>query len=136
MAKAITNIQLSKLAKMIRDWPDKEAITWENICTASRSIIGYKPSRQALSAKIILKNAYHTKKKQRKDAAATAADIRCPQSMLDAINKITRLQQENHALRVELEKMAEVAQRFIYNASIAGISQQRLMMPLPKVRRN
>ncbi|MEG3081188.1 hypothetical protein R3F64_15080 [Halomonas sp. 5021] len=104
--------------------------------TASKIILGYVPTRQALSGKLILKNAYQIKKKQRKDAIAKDEGVPRPQSMLDAMKKIARLEQENEALRAELGKMAEVAQRFIYNASIAGLSQQRLMEPLPRVRRD
>ncbi|PAU72441.1 hypothetical protein [Vreelandella alkaliphila] len=136
MPKTITTSQLNKMAKMIRDWPEKEAFNWNNICIASKSILGYVPTRQALSGKLMLKNAYLIKKKQRRDAIAKVEGIPRPKSMLDAMDKIARLQQENDALRAELGKMAEVAQRFIYNASIAGLSQQRLMEPLPKARRD
>lgn len=136
MPKAITDSQQKKIAKMIRDWPQEEAFNWNNICTASRSILGYVPTRQALSAKLMLKNAYQVKKKQQKDAIAKVEGVPRPQSMLDAMDKIARLQKENDALRAEVANMAEIAQRFIYNASIAGLSQQRLMEPLPKIRRD
>lgn len=136
MPKAITDSQLKKMANMIRDWPQEDAFNWKNICIASRSILGYVPTRQALSAKLILKNAYQVKKKQQKDAIAKVEGVTRPQSMLDAMDKIARLQRENEALRAEVAKMAEIAQRFIYNASIAGLSQQRLMEPLPKIRRD
>lgn len=136
MPKTITDSQLNKMAKMIRDWPEKEVFNWNNICTASRSILGYTPTRQALSGKLMLKNAYQIKKKHRKNALAKVEGVPRPQSMLDAMDKIARLQQENDALRAEVANMAEIAQRFIYNASIAGLSQQRLMEPLPKARRD
>lgn len=135
MAKAITDAQLKSIAKMIRDWPQEHAFNWDNICVASKSIIGYTPTRQALSGKPIVKNAYLTKKKLRRDALARTKGIPRPQSMPDAINRIMRLQQENDALKAELEKMAEVAQRFIYNASMHGLPKQKLMAPLPKIRR-
>ena len=135
MAKAISESQVNRMAKMIRGWPDQERFNWNNICAASKSILGYEPTRQALSKKPLLKNAYLVKKKDLRDAAANIEDVPRPQSMLDAMNKIARLQKENDALRGDLTKMAEVAQRFIYNAGIAGIYQQRLMEPLPKIRR-
>ncbi|ROZ79945.1 hypothetical protein EF096_19455 [Pseudomonas neustonica] len=135
MSKTITDSQLNKIAKMIRNWPQEEAFNWNNICTASKSFLSYVPTRQALSKKPIVKNAYHVKKEELRKAITMVKDVPRPQSMLDAMNKIERLQRENDALRSELAKMAEIAQRFIYNASIAGISQQRLMAPLPKVRR-
>jgi len=135
MAKAISESQVNKMAKMIRGWPEQEAFNWNNICAASKSILGYEPTRQALSKKPLLKNAYLVKKKELRDAAAQIEDIPRPQSMLDAMNKIARLQKENDALRAELAKMSEIANRFIYNAGIAGITHQRLMEPLPKIRR-
>ncbi|MFT6301125.1 MAG: hypothetical protein ACI9XK_000093 [Granulosicoccus sp.] len=134
MPKAITQPQLNKIARMIREWPEEDAFHWENICTGSKSILDFKPTRQALSAKPMLKNAYTVKKAQLKQAVSKFKDVPRPQSILDAMNKISRLQQENDALRAELNKMAEVAQRFIYNASIAGLSNERLMAPLPKSR--
>jgi len=136
MPKAITEKQIKKIAEMIRDWPENERFNWNNICVSAKTILGYAPTRQALSKKVVLKIAYQTKKKQRNDAASKLEGIPRPQSIQDAINKITRLQQENDTLRAELDKMAELAQRFIYNASIAGLSQQRLMEPLPKARRD
>lgn len=136
MSKTITDPQLNRIAKMIRDWPQEEAFNWNNICIVSKSILGYAPTRQALSKKPILKNAYLVKKNKLRDAVAKIKEVPRPQSMLDAMNKISRLQQENEALRNELGKMAEVAQRFIYNAGIAGISEQTLMKSLPKIRRD
>jgi len=135
MPKAITQSQLNKIARMIREWPEQDAFNWENICEGSKPILGFKPTRQALSAKPVLKNAYSVKKAQLKQAINKFKDVPRPQSILDAMNKIARLRQENDALRAELNKMAEVAQRFIYNASIAGLSNERLMAPLPKTRR-
>ena len=136
MPKAITQTQLNKIARMIREWSEKDALNWENICTGANSVLGFKPTRQALSAKPMLKNAYTVKKAQLKEAVNTFKDVPRPQSILDAMKKIERLQQENDALRAELNKMAEVAQRFIYNASIAGLSNKSLMTPLPKNQRN
>lgn len=136
MPKAITQPQLNKIAGMIREWPEEDAFNWVNICEGSKSILGFKPTRQALSGKPMLKNAYSVKKAHLKQAVNKFKDVPRPQSILDAMNKIARLQQENDALRVELNKMAEVAQRFIYNASTAGLSNERLMAPLPKTQRD
>lgn len=132
MPKAITQTELNKIAKMIREWPQEDAFKWDNICAGSKSVLGYIPTRQALSAKPLLKNAYTVKKAQRKVALDKFKGVPKPQSMLDAMKKIARLQQENDALRAELAQMAEVANRFIYNASIAGLSRGKLMAPLPK----
>lgn len=132
MPKAITQTELNKVARMIREWPEEDAFNWENICEGSKSILKFRPTRQALSAKPMLKNAYSVKKSQLKEATDKFSDVPRPQSILDAMNKIARLQQENDALRAELNKMAEIAQHFIYNASLAGLGKDKLMSPLPK----
>lgn len=136
MTKAITQLELNKLAKMIREWSENDAFNWNNICLGSRNIIGYTPTRQALSGKPILKNAYLVKKTQLKLALNKFQDVPRPQSILDAVKKISRLQNENEALKEELSKMAELANRFIYNASIHGLSKAQLTAPLPKKHNN
>lgn len=73
MSKTITTLKLNKMAKMIRDWPEEEEFNWNNICISSKSILGYVLARQALSGKLMLKNAYKIKKKQRRDAIAKLA---------------------------------------------------------------
>ncbi|MNF06098.1 hypothetical protein D3C80_2059750 [compost metagenome] len=50
------------------------------------------------------------------------------------MKKIIRLQAENDALKAELSRMAEMANRLIYNATLSGLSRERLMAPLPSIR--
>lgn len=49
------------------------------------------------------------------------------------MKKISRLDSENLTLRAELSKMAEIANLMIYNATLAGLSRERLMAPIPTV---
>ena len=46
------------------------------------------------------------------------------------MERIAKLQEENEQLKTELGKMAEIAQRFIYNASVHGLKREQLMKPL------
>lgn len=62
------------------------------------------------------------------------ADMPRPRSTLDAKKKISRLQAENDELKAELARMAEIANRLIYNATIASLTRERLMAPLPTIR--
>lgn len=135
MSKAITHKQLIGIAKMIREWPQDDPLTWENICRGSKIFLGYIPTRQALSGKPVLKIAYKTKQAQRKQEIHKFKHVSKPRTILDAMNKIARLQEDNEQLKTELNKMAELAQRFIYNASIAGLSREKIMAPLPKIHR-
>ncbi len=132
MAKAITQTELNKIAKMIREWSDEDKFNWENICLGSKNIIGYIPTRQALSGKPILKHAYLIKRKNKKTALEQFENIPRPQSIVSAMKKIGTLQAENNALRLEIAVMSELANIFIYNASIKGLSYESLTAPLPK----
>lgn len=134
MPKAITQKEMNEIAAMIREWPQSEPFKWDTICKGVKSILGYVPTRQALSKKPMLANAYKAKKKQQKLEVNRFKNVPRPQSTLDAMQKIARLQEENQLLKSELAKMAEVANRFIYNASLHGLSQAKLMVPLPNIK--
>lgn len=136
MPKAITEKHEKKIAQMIRNWPTEHALDWNSVCLGAQGILGWDspPTRQALDKKIAVKVAYKTKKEQIKLEKQKLPGASKPRSTLDAMKKITRLQAENDALRAELAKMAEMANRLIYNATLAGLSRERLMAPLPTIR--
>ncbi|QHQ51944.1 hypothetical protein [Aeromonas media] len=135
MSSPITQKHLQHIAALIRDWPINEQMTWDTICNSSKVIIGYVPTRQALSKKAILTNAYKTKKAELKVKRLALADVPVPKSMPAAVEQISKLKQENMQLRQELNRMAETAQRFIHNASLHGLTPTQLMKPLPKQNR-
>lgn len=116
---------------MIRNWPNGEKLTWNNICLGSKSILGYVPTRQGLANKTTISVAYRTKDKQIKSEIDRLSNIARPRSTLDAVERIARLEAENAQLRAEVQKMAEIAQRFIHNASTEGLTREKLMKPLP-----
>ena len=132
MPKAITPSDVKLIAEMIREWPKGQPFKWETICLGAKSILGYEPTRQALHKKPVLMSAYESKRRQLRTAVATLKKVARPQSMLDAIERIAKLQEENDLLKAEMQKLAEIANRFIHNASAAGLSRERLMAPLPK----
>ena len=119
---------------MIRDWPETEALTWNNICDKSKKkkYLNYVPKRQTLSKKLILSNAYRTKRDKLKKDIENFTNIPQPRSIKDAMTKIATLQANNDQLQSELERMQEVANLFIHNASMAGLTPKQLMAPLPK----
>ncbi|HHQ4902857.1 hypothetical protein ACK36U_07920 [Aeromonas veronii] len=135
MPSPITDKHLQHIAALIRNWPTNESITWDAICNASEVIIGYKPTRQALSKKPILTNAYKTKKTELKKKRLALADVSIPKSMPAAVELIAKLRQENLQLKQELSRMAETAQRFIHNASLHNLTPSTLMRALPKQNR-
>ncbi|MEW5497921.1 hypothetical protein ABGT23_20115 [Enterobacter cloacae] len=135
MPRIMSKKHVQNIVNLIRNWPVDTALSWEKICHASRDILGWStpPTRQALDKKPAIKFAYKTKKDAIRKEKDQLALIPAPRSTLDAMKKINRLQQENELLKTELSRMAETANRFIYNASLAGISREQLMSPLSAI---
>lgn len=131
MPRAITDKDVRQMVEMVRAWPKNEPFKWLSICKGARSILGYEPTRQALHRKPALVNAYEVKKKHLRSEADKLAKVTRPRTTLEAMEKIAKLQDENDQLRAELTQMAEIANRFIYNGSIHGLTRDKLMAPLP-----
>jgi len=135
MPKTITEQHVRKIAQMIRNWPFDHALDWNTVCIGAQDILKWDtpPTRQALDKKIAIKVAYKNKKEHLKLEKQKLSEMPRPRSTLDAMKKITRLQAENDELKAELARMAEVANRLIYNATIAGLTRERLMAPLSTI---
>jgi len=131
MPKAITDKDVQLMVEMIRNWPKNQPFKWETICTGARTILGYVPTRQALHKKPAVMNAYDVKKKHLRSETDKLNKITRPRTTLEAMERIAKLQEENDHLKAEVRRMAEIAQRFIYNASIKGFTREQLMRPLP-----
>ena len=131
MPKAITDAEVFLIVEMIRHWPKEEKLTWENICKGSQSIIGYLPTRQGLANKTGIAEAYDVKKKKIRFDVDKLSNVARPRSIQDAMERLAKLEAENAQLKGEVQKMAEVAQRFIYNASVKGLTREQIMKPLP-----
>lgn len=132
MAKAITGAEVNLIVEMIRHWPKGEKLTWNNICKGSQSIIGYLPTRQGLAKKTGIAQAYDVKTKKIRFDVDKLSNVARPRSIQDAIERLAKLEAENEQLKGEIQKMAEVAQRFIHNASVEGFTREQIMKPLPK----
>lgn len=132
MPRAITDQDVRLMVEMIRNWPKGEPFKWESICKGARSILGYEPTRQALYKKPALVNTYDVKKKQLRSEADKLSKVTRPRTTLEAMERIAKLQEENDQLKAEIAKMAEIAQRFIYNATVHGLKRGQLMKPLEK----
>jgi len=135
MPKLISDQHIKQISQMIRNWPTSDSLDWNSVCLGAQEILGWDkpPTRQALDKKPLIKFAYTTKKNSLKSEKAKLKGVPKPRSSLDAMKQISRLQDENDALKLELAKMAEIANRFIHNASLAGLSRERLMAPLQTV---
>ncbi|MYM39797.1 hypothetical protein [Duganella qianjiadongensis] len=131
MSRAITDKDVRQMVEMVRAWPKNEPFKWESICEGARGILGYKPTRQALDKKPALAYAYEVKKENLRSEADKLSKVTRPRTTLEAMEKIATLQEENDQLRAEVARMAEIANRFIYNGSLHGLTRAKLMAPLP-----
>ena len=132
MPRAITDKDVRAMVEMIRSWPKNEPFKWDSICKGAQTILDYEPTRQALHKKPALVNAYEVRKKFLRSEADKLRKVTRPRTTLDAMERIARLQEENEQLKAEVQKMAEVANRFIYNATLHGVPRDKLMAPLPE----
>lgn len=135
MHNAITDEDVNEIVDMIRQWPKLEPFKWDFICKGSKSILGYEPTRQALNKKLAVKRAYAVKKEQLRFEANKLSRVARPRSTLEAMERLVKLQEENDQLKGELNKMAEIANRFIYNAKIKGLTPEQLMRPMPQKKK-
>lgn len=135
MPKAIADAEVRLIIEMIRHWPKEEKLTWDNICKGSQSIIGYLPTRQGLAKKTGISEAYDVKTKKIRFEADKLSNVARPRSIQDAMVRLAKLEAENEQLKGEIQKMAEIAQRFIYNASVKGFTREQIMKPLPKKKK-
>jgi hypothetical protein len=131
MPRAITDKDVQLMVEMIRNWPKNEPFKWETICIGARTILGYEPTRQALHRKLALVNAYEVKKKHLRSEVDKLSKVTRPRTTLAAMERIATLQEENDQLKEQVKKMAEIANRFIYNASVHGLTREKLNAPLP-----
>ncbi|EGR3302657.1 hypothetical protein CGH87_18185 [Vibrio parahaemolyticus] len=131
MSSPITKVQEHKIVELIRNWPVNAKLTWDMICEESESILDYIPTRQALNKKARIKNAYKVRKEIVSRHNESMSSISRPKSINDAVERIMRHQDKIKQLEKESELMAEIINRFIYNASLHGLSEQQLMKPLP-----
>lgn len=135
MSKPLTKFQIKKIIEIIREWPTAEKFTWENICKASEFSVGFKPTRQTLYHKEEILNAYNAKKAQiRGDASERFSGQ--PKTYKLALVKLKELTEENNLLKTEISQMAEIASRFIHNASLHGLTKEQLMKDFTRKIRN
>ncbi len=132
MAKAITSTELRKIAIEIASWPLNVSFSWDEICSKSEKILGYTPTRQALSNKAIVKNAYKDKSKELKALASKVNGLKSETKLSSALRN-ERLLAENKALLAQLTEQAELMNRMIFNATRLGLKKDQILSPLPKL---
>jgi hypothetical protein len=130
MPAAFTQKQIKAITSLIRTWPTDQKLTWDGICSASADVLGHTPTRQSLSARAIIVNAYKTKKAEIISNKSRTASLVLPKSLKSAAEQIARLQQENLTLKAELQFLAEAWQTIIHNAVSHDVKKEDFLRPL------
>jgi len=112
-------------------WDGK--LTWETLIAKIELNIGCRYSRQALDRHARIKLAYQTTK-ERLAEKPRARPLTTAQAQ-KRINDYERLVAENMRLQKENESLLEQFVRWAYNATLHGLSEELLDVPLPRVNR-
>lgn len=132
MAKPITQAELRKISMEIANWSINTDFGWIEICQRSKKILGYIPTRQALSNKSIVKKAYNDKSKEFRTLALKVKGLKSQTKLSSALHN-ERLLSENKILLAQLSEHAELLNRIIFNATRLGLKKDQLLAPLPKI---
>lgn len=132
MPRAFTPKELKAITNLVRDWPTDKKLTWDAICQASESVLDFVPTRQAFVDKPAVINAYKVRKATITSQRDRLASVPKPKSLTAAAATIARQQLQISQLKDELQRMADMARRFIHNAVLHGLKREDLNVPLPK----
>lgn len=130
MAKHLTPDDIAAIVNTLYSW--EGALTWESVCERVSAFVGKRPTRQSLAAYSEIKIAFAQAKKN-----ATAGIIKksVPSSLKIAGARISRLEAEVSALKLENSRLLERFLRWQYNATNKGMHESQLDRRLPKIDR-
>jgi hypothetical protein len=131
MARHLTEQHLRILVDLIDAWPGK--LSWDGLCEKGAEVLGFRPTRQTLSAHQAVKAAYDAKKLHVKTGLMPS---KRPESLAIAEQRIRKLESEVARLNFENERLIEQFIRWQYNAQKRGISKALLDDPLPVIDRD
>lgn len=129
MAKHLTDRDIGRVVEILDGW--KDTLTWEALSAACMPVIGTRPARQTLARSVRIKAAFKSTKRRLKDEPDSS--IKAAPSMRVAMERITRLTNENKRLEQENSRLLEQFVVWQYNAHVKGLSDKDLTKALPAV---
>ena len=127
MARHLTEVDVEQILSLIDGW--QHDLKWDLLIKACEIDLGIKTTRQALSRKTRIKDAFNQRKRALKYNGGSY--YARPNSLNLAHERLDRLAQENERLKLENARLLERVIRWQYNAKIRGITQEMLDRPLP-----
>lgn len=134
MAQHLSDQDIEDIVQILNYWPLDEKLTWELLCKAIELQLDFKtsPTRQTLQKFVRIKNAYKQVKKPSNLALEGMSDNKLPASLKIAKERITTLELEKSALKIENNQLLSQFEIWQYNAHKYGLSIDQLNEPLPK----
>lgn len=123
---------IAAIQKLIRAW-DEEKITWEAVCRAAESILGYVPSRSGLSTHARLLETFQARKLGLK--VSPPESLPMPGSLASAARQLAAKNAEIAELNRTISKLEEQFERWQYNARLRRVTLEQLDEPLPHIDR-
>lgn len=123
---------IDKIVRIIDNWEGK--ITWELIVEAVERSLNAQYSRQTLSKKDNIKDAYN-KKKDQLSGEKCAPIYYTPREMQKVLDRLDRLENENKQLKKQVDTQIIQLAQWAYNANARGLTCADLNTPLPPVDR-
>lgn len=130
MASRLRDEDVQRIVERLDGWTGK--LTWDRLCRDCYRVIGWEPSRQALSSYSRIQQAYKLAKervKQERDSTPKPPDLETAQK------RIERLEAENQRLKAENQQLLAQFVRWQYNATKYGLSKSHLDESLPTIDR-
>ncbi len=136
-ARNLHDEDIEAICRLLDGWDGK--LSWELLVEAIESQLNALYTRQALSQRARIKQAFQVTKERiagqprsRKDGSTGLGPIEA-QALLE---RHSRLEAENTRLKVENERLLEQFVVWAYNASSHGLDVRFLNRPLPRVDRD
>lgn len=129
MNRRLSETDIEAIVEIIDGWVG-ERIAWASLIDLIDRRLGFRPSRQALSAHSRIKLAFQTRKKGLRRDAPPPASVT---SVLQ--DRLVRAEAELDRVKAENAALLEQFVRWQYNATVHGLSKEKLNGPLPSVDR-
>lgn len=124
--------EVDAIVQLIRAWPT-ETIRWQEVCIKAALILGFVPSRQGLTQRDAILQAFQSKKKNLTLAPKVGSPI--PSSLAVAAKRIGILNTEIAELKAVNMRFRDLFQIWQYNAHLKGMTEADLSKPLPSIDR-
>jgi hypothetical protein len=132
-ARNLTDADVAAIVSILDGWVD--SLTWDSLIDSIERRLRVRYTRQALHKHVRIADAFSLRKEALRDDAGETPRLTSSPELQAAIERIARLEAENHRLEVENNRLLEQYARWIYNANVRGVSINALSQPLPTIDR-